>query len=43
MYISYEDFDRVDLRSGVVTKVEPFPGPRNQLIKYGFILALKLA
>ena len=25
MIISYEDFDRVDLRSGVVVRAEPFP------------------
>ena len=25
MTISYEEFDRVDLRSGTVVKVEPFP------------------
>lgn len=44
MRISYEEFEKVDLRSGTITKVEPFPrAKKNLLIKYGLILVRKLA
>ena len=33
MYISYEDFDRVDLRSGIVVKVEAFPRAKKPAYK----------
>ncbi|MGI4851086.1 MAG: tRNA-binding protein [Janthinobacterium lividum] len=33
MSISYEDFDRVDLRSGIVVKVEPFPRAKKPAYK----------
>lgn len=33
MSISYEDFDRVDLRSGIVMKVEPFPRAKKPAYK----------
>lgn len=40
--ITYEDFSRVELRSGTVVKVEPFLALKNQLTKCGLILGLKL-
>lgn len=33
MAISYEDFEKVDLRSGTVTKVEPFPRAKKPAYK----------
>jgi tRNA-binding protein len=33
MIISYEEFDKVDLRSGTVTKVEPFPRAKKPAYK----------
>lgn len=33
MTISYEEFDRVDLRSGTVVKVEPFPRAKKPAYK----------
>ncbi|MBA2652319.1 MAG: tRNA-binding protein [Tatlockia sp.] len=33
MTISYEDFERVDLRSGTVVKVEPFPKAKKPAYK----------
>lgn len=33
MQISYEDFEKVDLRSGTVTKVEPFPRAKKPAFK----------
>src|ERR1700678_2373631 len=33
MIISYDDFEKVDLRSGTVTKVEPFPRTKKPAYK----------
>lgn len=33
MRISYEEFEKVDLRSGTITKVEPFPRAKKPAYK----------
>ena len=33
MLITYDDFSRVDLRSGIVVKVEPFPRAKKPAYK----------
>lgn len=33
MTIAYEDFEKVDLRSGTITKVEPFPRAKKPAFK----------
>ncbi len=41
MNISYDEFEKVDLRSGTIVKAEVFLRAKNRLIKYGQILATK--
>lgn len=41
MPITYDIFEKVDLRSGVVVQAEFFERAKSLLIKYGLILALK--
>lgn len=39
--ITYEEFERVNLRSGTIVKVEEFARAKSQHLKYGQILGKK--